>query len=285
MGAVSIQQVGLSRVVSVALRIKDNGIHGAANGSQAVYRKYRCGTRSNKGYDQCTGPEIDAYTVDGILLDEVRRLFAPEQWEAVLEEVTNTQRRESTQRSQTMQRIKAQLKEKEAAIAQGTRNVLVLTDTGVIREVQTMLQTVQGERDRLAQALEEEQVLAAQESTEASSWQAAMETLRNDWATLVTTEAIDVADSSNAQDLRELFRLFFEKVVVRDDTLELTLRFPVLSAPEGKMSKKEHAPFSDAKRVFNVGAGRGTRTPTDCSIRPSNVSVCQFRHPDNDTVQ
>gem|GEM_PF-7036710 len=28
------------------------------------------------------------------------------------------------------------------------------------------------------------------------------------------------------------------------------------------------------------GVGRGTRTPTGCPIRPSNVCVCQFRHPD-----
>jgi hypothetical protein len=33
-------------------------------------------------------------------------------------------------------------------------------------------------------------------------------------------------------------------------------------------------------RALVNGVGRGTRTPTGCPIRPSNVCVCLFRHPD-----
>ena len=37
---------------------------------------------------------------------------------------------------------------------------------------------------------------------------------------------------------------------------------------------------SRPSREVKSGVGRGTRTPTGCPIRPSNVCVCLFRHPD-----
>ena len=78
----------------------------------------------------------------------------------------DAQKRESGQPAQTVQRLEKQLAEKDAMIAQGTKNVLLLTDAGVIDEVQMMIRSVRAEWEQLARALVEEQALVAQGETE-----------------------------------------------------------------------------------------------------------------------
>ena len=106
--------------------------------------------------------------------------------------------REHQRPSHTVQRLEKQIAKKDTLIAQRTKNLLLLTGSDVIASVKALLQSVQKERLKLAQALDEERMLLTQGEGDELACQATDDLLRKDWADFVSEGHINVADADNA---------------------------------------------------------------------------------------
>ena len=78
------------------------------------------------------------------------------------------------------------------------------------------------------------------------------------------------------------------KITGHNATTQMGMTIAAVSTPRTSRTRRRRRRESGARRgacawpefcgKMRIGAEGGTRTPTGCPTRPSNVRVCQFRH-------